>query len=98
MAIKRNFKLNNFWLFSEVKITKPLQIIWKFLQFNLTSMGAVVIQFVVIGVAVMIFGDTRLVRQIGLLVAMPLMLSFNYVMYNLFIWKTWKLPWAKKQA
>lgn len=96
MAIISNFTFNNLWTFSEVKITKPLQIIWKFLQFNLSSMGALVIQFLVIGGAVMIFGDTRLVRQIGLLVGMPLVLTFNYVMYNLFIWKTWKLPWKKK--
>jgi dolichol-phosphate mannosyltransferase len=96
MAIISNFTFNNLWTFSEVKITKPLQLIWKFLQFNLSSMGALVIQFLVIGGAVMIFGDTRLVRQIGLLVGMPLVLTFNYVMYNLFIWKTWKLPWKKK--
>jgi dolichol-phosphate mannosyltransferase len=96
MAIISNFTFNNIWTFAEVKITKPLQIVWKFLQFNLSSMGALIIQFLVIGGAVMIFGDTRLVRQIGLLVGMPLVLTFNYVMYNLFIWKTWKLPWAKK--
>jgi dolichol-phosphate mannosyltransferase len=97
MAIISNFTFNNLWTFSEVKITKPLQIIWKFLQFNLSSMGALVIQFIVIGGAVGIFGDTRLVRQLGLLVALPSVMVFNYVMYNLFIWKTWKLPWAKKQ-
>ena len=96
MAIISNFTFNNLWTFSEVKITKPLQIVWKFLQFNLSSMGALIIQFLIIGGAVMVFGDTRLVRQLGLLVAMPMVLTFNYVMYNLFIWKTWKLPWAKK--
>lgn len=96
MAIISNFTFNNLWTFSEVKITKPLQVIWKFLQFNLSSMGALVIQFLVIGGAVVIFGDTRLVRQLGLLVALPLVMVFNYTMYNLFIWHTWKLPWAKK--
>ncbi len=95
MAIISNFTLNNIWTFSEVKITKPLALVWKFLQFNLTSTGALIIQFLVIGGAVIIFGDTRLVRQIGLLVGMPLVLTFNYVMYNIFIWKTWKLPWKK---
>lgn len=98
MAIISNFTLNNLWTFSEVKITKPLQIIWKFIQFNFTSLGAVVIQFIVIGLAVSFFGDTRTVRQIGLLAGMPLVLSFNYVMYNLVIWKTWKLPWQKAKA
>lgn len=98
LAIISNFTLNNIWTFSEVKISKPFLIIWKFLQFNLTSLGAVVIQFIVIGLSVTLFGDTRLVRQVGLLVGMPLVLSFNYVMYNLIIWKTWKLPWQKAKA
>jgi dolichol-phosphate mannosyltransferase len=96
VAIMSNFTFNNIWTFSEVKITKPIKIFFKFLQFNLSSMGALIIQFLVIGGAVMIFEDTRLVRQVALFVSMPLVLSFNYVMYNLFIWKTWKLPWAKK--
>lgn len=97
MAIVSNFTFNNIWTFSEVKITKPLQIIWKFLQFNLSSMGALVIQFLIIGGAVMIFGDTRLVRQLGLLIAMPLVLTFNYIMYNLFIWRTWHFPRFNKK-
>lgn len=96
VAIISNFTFNNLWTFSEVKITKPLALLWKFLQFNLSSMGALIIQFLVIGGAVGIFGDTRLVRQIGLIVGMPLVLMFNYSMYNIFIWKTWKLPWKKK--
>lgn len=96
LAIISNFTFNNIWTFSEVKIKKPLQLISKFLQFNLSSLGAVVIQFTIIGIAVAFLGDTRVIRQVSLLVAMPLVLSFNYVMYNLFIWKTWKLPWAKK--
>jgi dolichol-phosphate mannosyltransferase len=95
VAIISNFTFNNIWTFAEVKITKPIRILFKFLQFNLSSVGALIIQFLVIGGAVMIFGDTRLVRQIGLLVGMPLVLTFNYVMYNLFIWKTWKMPFSK---
>ncbi len=92
MAIISNFTLNNLWTFSDVEIKGPIQTIWKFLQFNLSSVGALVIQFLVIGSAVVFFGDTRLVRQVGLLFSLPLVLIFNYTMYNLFIWKTWKLP------
>jgi dolichol-phosphate mannosyltransferase len=95
MAIISNFTLNNLWTFSEVKIKNPFKLLVKFFEFNLSSMGALVIQFLVIGGAVTIFGDTRTVRQIGLLVGMPLVLTFNYTMYNLFIWKTWKLPGKK---
>ncbi len=95
MAIISNFTFNNLWTFSEVRITKLSQLISKFLQFNLSSLGALVIQFVIIGGAVNIFGDTRTVRQLGLIGALPTVMVFNYVMYNVFIWKTWKLPWKK---
>jgi len=80
-----------------VKITSPVQLARKFLEFNLTSVGAIVIQFVVIGVMVLGLGDTRLIRQLGILVAMPLVLAFNYTMYNLFIWKTWKSPFRRNR-
>jgi dolichol-phosphate mannosyltransferase len=97
LAIINNFIFNNIWTFKEVKITKPLMLVRKFLEFNLTSIGAIIIQFIVIGIMVVILGDTRLVRQAGILVAMPMVLAFNYTMYNVFIWKTWKLPWSKKK-
>jgi dolichol-phosphate mannosyltransferase len=92
LAIINNFTFNNIWTFKEAKITKPLALVRKFLEFNLTSFGAIVIQFIVIGIMVSVLGDTRLIRQVGILVAMPLVLAFNYTMYNLVIWKTWKFP------
>ena len=96
LAIINNFTFNNIWTFKEVKITKFSLLLRKFIEFNLTSFGAIVIQFVVIGSMVSLLGDTRLIRQIAILVAMPLVLAFNYTMYNLVIWKTWKSPFAKK--
>jgi len=96
-AIVSNFTWNNIWTFKDVKITSPVQLARKFLEFNLTSVGAIVIQFVVIGVMVLGLGDTRLIRQLGILVAMPLVLAFNYTMYNLFIWKTWKSPFRRNR-
>jgi dolichol-phosphate mannosyltransferase len=98
LAIINNFTFNNIWTFKEAKITKLLALIRKFLEFNLTSFGAIVIQFIIIGLMVTLRGDTRLIRQVGILVAMPLVLAFNYTMYNLVIWKTWKLPWSKKKT
>jgi len=96
LSILVNFTLNNFWTFTDVKITRPLKIILKFLQFNLTSAGAIIIQFIGIGLGVIIFKDTALVRQISLVVIMPVILTYNYTMYNLFIWKRWKLPFKVK--
>jgi dolichol-phosphate mannosyltransferase len=91
LAIVNNFIFNNIWTFKEVKITNPLKLVRKFLEFNLSSFGAILIQFVIIGIMVVSFSDTRLIRQLGILVAMPLVLAFNYTMYNLFIWKTWDI-------
>lgn len=92
LAIINNFVFNNLWTFKEVKIKNPFNLFRKFIEFNFASLGAVIIQFVVVGVVVAFFSDTRLVRQVAILISMPLVLSFNYVMYNLFIWKTWNLP------
>lgn len=97
LAIISNFTFNNFWTFKEKKVTKISEVIPSFFKFNFTSLGAIVIQFVVIGASVLIFGDTGLVRLISLVFAIGfLIIPYNYTMYNLFIWKTWKLPWAKK--
>ena len=98
LAIINNFVFNNLWTFKEKKIKGLLAIIKKFLAFNLSTVGAIIIQFVVIGTMVLVQGDTRMIRQLGILVAMPLVLSYNYAMYNLFIWKTWKMPWSKVKA
>jgi len=87
-AIISNYLLNNFWTFADDKITNPLRLILKFLQFNLTSLGAVVIQFAVIGASTWIFGDTALVRQVSLVLAIGfLILPYNWMMYNLIIWR-----------
>ncbi len=91
LAIINNYTLNNIWTFKEVKITGIGQTLWKFIQFNFTSLGAIVIQFVIIGTMVLMFADTTLVRQLGILIAMPLVLAYNYTVYNVFIWKTWDL-------
>jgi dolichol-phosphate mannosyltransferase len=90
-AIISNFVLNNFWTFKEEKITSLGRIISKFIQFNLSSAGAIVIQAVVVGAGTAIFGAQT--RQIMLIIAVGFfVIPYNYAMYNLFIWKTWKVP------
>ena len=89
-AILSNFTFNNLWTFASEKITSPFQLLRKFLEFNLTSLGAVLIQFAVIGAAAAIFGDSTLVRQLALIFAIgALIVPYNYTMYNIFIWKRW---------
>lgn len=97
LSIISNFLFNNFWTFQEKKITSPVKFVVKFLQFNFTSLGAIVIQFAVVGGATVVFGDTALVRQLALVFAViALIVPYNYIIYNLFIWKTWKLSGIKK--
>ena len=95
LAIISNFTLNNLWTFAEKKISGLKNILWKFLHFNLTSLGAVIIQGIVVGFLARFFGDQW--RQIYLIIAIGFfVVPYNYTMYNLVIWKTWRLPWKRK--
>ncbi len=95
LAIINNYTLNNIWTFSEKKISGLKNTVVKFLQFNLTSTGAIIIQSLLGPLGVKLVGvkyDAIVLIVIIVLVVLP----YNYTMYNLFIWKNWKLPWAKK--
>jgi dolichol-phosphate mannosyltransferase len=95
LSIISNFTLNNVWTFKSERITGLIAIIKKFLAFNGTSLGALLIQTVagILGDKVFGIGARQLVLPF---IIVFLVLPFNYLMYNLVIWKTWKLPWAKK--
>lgn len=96
LAIVSNFVLNNYWTFSSKKVTDPFQFVNKFLQFNFGSLGAILIQFLVVGTIVRIFGSSELVKFIALVAAVGFfVIPYNYTIYNIFIWKTWKLPHLK---
>ncbi len=86
LAIISNFIWNNLWTFSHKKISGLLSIVKKFLTFNLTSFGAVVIQFIVVGLGTNFTGDAW--RQIWLVVAIGFfVVPYNWLMYNKVIWK-----------
>ncbi len=91
LAIVSNFTLNNIWTFSESKISGVGKTVSKFLQFNLTSVGAIVIQSIFGPIGVKIVG-ARLDWLVLLFVVGVLVLPYNYAMYNIFIWKRWKVP------
>lgn len=100
LSIFWNYNLDNYWTFRDVRVRarkNPFNYFTKLLQFNLTSIGAVIIQFLVIGLGVIIFGDTRFVRITFLVIAIgALIIPYNYTVYNLFIWKRWKdVPWLR---
>ncbi len=84
LAIISNFVLNNTWTFSHRKIARE-QVFWKFLQFNGTSLGAVVIQTLSVSFGTIVYGvqSYRLFYILGVGVA----LIWNYTMYSKVIWK-----------
>lgn len=100
LAIINNFILNNIWTFAEKKIISWSRIPYKFLQFNFTSLGALIIQTVVVWVGTSFFGDQW--RQILLIFAIGfLVLPYNFFMYTTFIWKTRKsklFGWLQKRV
>ncbi len=97
VAIVSNFTLNNFWTFSEKKILGLKNIFNKFFQFNLTSVGAIVIQSVLGPLGVKLVGIQYDFLVLAFVVAF-VVLPYNYAMYNIFIWRTWKFPRISKRA
>jgi dolichol-phosphate mannosyltransferase len=89
LAIINNFLFNNVWTFKSQKITGVVRFILKFGQFNLTSLGALIIQTVFGTLTDVVFGVGY--RQQALpFIILFLILPYNYFMYNKVIWKTKK--------
>ena len=96
-AIINNYVLNNIWTFKKEKIGGITKTVIKFLQFNLTSAGALAIQSIVGPLGVKIIGE-RFDWLVMMVVIVFLVLPYNYFMYNAVIWKTWKkLPLIGKK-
>jgi dolichol-phosphate mannosyltransferase len=97
MAIVSNFIFNNIWTFKDKKITSLKDLVVQFAKFNFSSLFAVVVQPLIVSGASKMLGDTSLVHFGALVFALIFVIvPYNYIVYNLFIWKTWKLPWRKK--
>ncbi len=97
LAIISNFIFNNIWTFKDKIITKVSDVVVQFLKFNVSSLFAVVVQPLIVAGAAYLFGDTSTVRFLALIFTLIFVIvPYNYIVYNLFIWKTWKLPWVKK--
>lgn len=96
-AITSNFILNNLWTFADRKI-KARQIPLKFIQFNATSAGSILIQLIVATIGEQVFGilDLFTVPVINypfdsgtlyVMIGIVLGLFWNFFAYNAFIWK-----------
>lgn len=94
-SIMWNFTVNNLWAFSSYKITNPFKVILKFPQFNLVSLGSLLIISTVIGIGTHFFGVET--RQIFLVIAIGFfVIPYSYSMYNIFIWKRWRISFLSK--
>lgn len=93
MAIISNFIFNNIWTFKDKIITSFKDLVMQFLKFNFSSLFAVIVQPFIVSGATKLFGDTSLVHLGALMFALVFVIvPYNYVVYNLFIWRTWKVP------
>lgn len=95
LAIISNFFLNNHWTFKHKKIKGNMFL--KFLQFNLSSFGAIVIQFVVIYLGKHYITpiwnipdgsvSANMLIYLYFIIAVGIGLVYNYLMYSRVIWK-----------
>lgn len=86
LAIINNYVFNNAWTFKDQEIKGLKQTIVKFLQFNLTSAGALLIQSIAGPIGVKLVGvqyDALVLAFIVLFLVLP----YNFTMYNLVIWR-----------
>lgn len=96
LAIVSNFIFNNIWTFSDKAIKSIKDIIPQFIKFNVSSLFAVIVQPLIVAGATKFFGETSTIRFAALVFALIFVIvPYNYIVYNLFIWKTWKLPRKK---
>jgi dolichol-phosphate mannosyltransferase len=85
-AIISNFICNNFWTFSHKKIKKQ-SLFGKMIQFNIASLGGVIIQFLVVGIGTYFLGkDSWFLLMVFSIIF--LVIPYSYFVYNKIIWKT----------
>lgn len=96
VAIISNYLLNNIWTFGDRKIKGFAKHFSKFLQFNLGSVGSVVIQYIVMQASVAFIGIHTLITignfavqsdNLYLVAGVLLGMIWNFSVYSLIIWK-----------
>lgn len=89
MAVISNFILNNIWTFKEEKIhfRQVKKLVLKFFQFNLVSLGSILIQFLVMKIGVAALGRSAIWENILVAIGILIGLTWNYIMYTRLIWK-----------
>lgn len=86
IATTINYFLNNYWSFSDKKITGLAKGIVKYLQYVFVSIGNILIQAIGMEVTTKLFGINYWYIYKILIIAF-LVIPYSYFMYNRFIWK-----------
>ncbi|HEV2339469.1 MAG TPA: glycosyltransferase [Patescibacteria group bacterium] len=94
-AILFNFTLNNLWTFHDRAHSNIFQTIKRGITFNLTSFGAVIVQFLAIWIGVLAFGPATTIFSFHIptrdIILVPtiafIVIPMNYLIYNKIIWK-----------
>jgi len=84
VAIINNFLLNNFWAFSYKKIKE--NFLFAFLKFNFISLGALIIQTILLQLLVNLFGLSLWVFY-KIIIIVLVIIPYSYILYNKLIWK-----------
>ncbi len=96
-SIISNFIFNHFWTFSDTKgLHKNTNVFVKLIKFNITSLGAIIIQAAAVWIAEKVFGANMIlfshIIPTRILILFPtiifLVIPLNYIVYNKIIWKT----------
>ncbi len=101
LAVVSNFLLNNLWTFSDRKLTSWKEIPGKFIQFNVLSLGSLLIQFTFLKIGELIFGlakykgpiiDGPIIRLLSwymvfYVAGVGVGLIWNFFIYSKVIWK-----------
>lgn len=83
-AILSNFIFNNRWTFGKNRIY-GMRIVPKFLQFNATSLGALLLQSGTVAAGVVLFGEQ--LYRLYYIVGVGFGMVWNYTMYSRVIWR-----------
>jgi putative flippase GtrA len=87
-SILSNFLWNSVWTFRSSQAPTPGSAVKRLLAFNLTSVGAMLIQAFAVGSATRLLIDSTLVRQFALVATIGLLvLPYNWLVYNRLIWR-----------
>ena len=96
LAIISNFIINGTWTFQDRRLQSH-QIIPKFFQFNLASVGAIIVQLLTMQLCLWLWGDgfafsffslfTVAKENIYQLLGIGISMFLNYFLYNQYIWR-----------